>query len=291
MGVGVWVPLLAAVIAAVVSFVSGLVLARYKAGLDAHVQYELEARKRLYAAVGPLRYQLVVACREAAARIEQMSHRAFLMDATQDYGRNTLYRLLRPLAIAELIERQTNYVDFGVDPGVLRMVRFEAAAFAALTGERALRGLDESILDWTQETQHVFKGRLQQAAAVLIVDDPPRCARFAEFEQAMNETKPDDHSPGGLHSLARLLESLWPNPKPAQEWAFAPTTNAAVFWLRLVSYGYVCNWLISQDGATAGIAAMPYPVTELVSRAGERDVHPIAGSLLGLLDELIGSAD
>ena len=32
-------------------------------------QYEFEARKRLYTAIGPLRFQLIMACRDFAARI------------------------------------------------------------------------------------------------------------------------------------------------------------------------------------------------------------------------------
>ena len=76
-------------------------------------EYKYEARKRLYHATGALRLQLLVACQSAALRFKShCSKESFQINLERYYGRSTLYRLLRPIAIAELIERQMAYADF-----------------------------------------------------------------------------------------------------------------------------------------------------------------------------------
>jgi len=97
-------------------------------------EYELEARKRLYTTIGPLRFQLLIACRDLAGRIETHPRRNYSTAVDRYYGRSTLFRILWPLAVAELIERQIAYADFSVDPSALNLLRFKRAAFAALTG-------------------------------------------------------------------------------------------------------------------------------------------------------------
>ena len=47
----------------------------YLGDKSAEREYQLEARKRLYKAIGPLRFQLVVACRDASSRINNSSSR------------------------------------------------------------------------------------------------------------------------------------------------------------------------------------------------------------------------
>jgi hypothetical protein len=139
------------------------------------------------------------------------------------FGPNTLYRLLRPLVLAELVERQTNYVDFSVDRAAVVLLRFQAASYEALTGAGSV--LCEMRLDWAKETQHVFKGRLQHAANLMIVDaDPPRCARFDEFAAILQQARQDDPT-GGMARFAHLVDGMSPGREP-------------VFWSRLVAYGH-----------------------------------------------------
>jgi hypothetical protein len=49
----------------------------------------------------------------------------------QYYGKNTLYRMLRPIAISELIERQIAYADFAVDPSAVKVLRFRRTVSGA----------------------------------------------------------------------------------------------------------------------------------------------------------------
>jgi hypothetical protein len=88
---------IAALVSGLVSFVTGALLARQRARIDAHQQYVLQARQRLYAAIGPLRFQLLIACRELASRVEALSKGRYDTSTAGYFGQNTLYRLLRPL--------------------------------------------------------------------------------------------------------------------------------------------------------------------------------------------------
>jgi hypothetical protein len=264
------VSLVVAVVSGVLSFVSGALLTRHRARVDAQQTYQLQARQRLYAAVGPLRFQLVVACRELASRIENLHRYGYGTQLGGYFGQSTLYRLLRPLTLAELIERQTNYVDFGVDPAARVLLRFQAAAYRALTGGSVFAGL---TLDWDTESQHVVKGRLQHAANLLITDEPPRCARFDEFPEILEAARHDDPQ-GGMARLAGLLEDLTEG-------------RAPVFWCRLVAYGYVANWLVGTEGAAAGFTAVHYPVADMLRHAHDDELDEIAEDMSQRLDEMI----
>src|SRR5262249_41750353 len=98
-------------------------------------QYRLDARKRLYAAIGPLRFQLIVACDDFATRIARIgSGRQPYATSLQGYfGRSTTFRLLRILAVAELIERQIAHADFSVDPSTADLLRFKHEVFRCLS--------------------------------------------------------------------------------------------------------------------------------------------------------------
>jgi hypothetical protein len=97
-------------------------------------EYVLDARKRLYTAIGPLRFQLLLACRDLSGRVTAHARSPYDTDVEHYYGRSFLFRILRPLAISELIERQIAFADFAVDAGAQDLLRFKKAAFAAFTG-------------------------------------------------------------------------------------------------------------------------------------------------------------
>lgn len=105
--------------------------------------YVLQARKRLYSAIGPLKFQLLVACRDLSGRIKR--HATFdeqeRIDVDDYYGRSTLYRILRPIALTELVERQISYADFGVDPDAVNLLTLKKNIFGVLSGGEAAPGL------------------------------------------------------------------------------------------------------------------------------------------------------
>ena len=77
------------------------------------------------------------------------------MRSAEYYGSNTLYRLLRPLAICTLIERRMNAADFSVDPNTIALLKFEVGAYRMLTNKDPLPYYHQ--LDWATQTQHVFE--------------------------------------------------------------------------------------------------------------------------------------
>lgn len=212
-------------------------------------EYNLEARKRLYQAIGPLRFQLLVACRDAASRIRGHGTREqYSMDMRGYYGRSTLYRLLRPISISELIERQMSYADFSVDPTAIELLRFKRAVFSALTrGEVALNHPD---LDWTDQIEHVVYDILSRAANVLIISDngTERVMQFSEFDSFV-----EDRS---------HLERLSPLPEILGDFRIS---RKPIFWLRLVCFGYICNEFVRTAGHGIGFQPRPYDLSDMLS--------------------------
>lgn len=107
----------------------------------AQIDYESNARRRLYEAIGPLRLQLLFAARDLASRVgAHLDADAWNMKPREYYVKSFIYRLLRPLSIGMLIERQMSYADFTVDRQALDLLRFNTVAFRILTGSESILG-------------------------------------------------------------------------------------------------------------------------------------------------------
>ena len=85
------------------------------------------------------------------------------MDPSAHYGRSTIYRLLRPLAVAQLIERVMGVVDFSVDAGAVGLLRFGATAERMLSSDDIV--MDHPGVDWGRQTQHLFRDNLRRYLA------------------------------------------------------------------------------------------------------------------------------
>jgi hypothetical protein len=178
---------------------------------------------------------LLVACRHAYLRIGNYGFgRKYEMTMNDYYGRNTLYRLLRPIAIAELIERQMTYADFSVDPTSIEPLRFKKAAFDSFSNSDVI--LKHPNADWDNEIEHIFSGSLSRIANNLIIKDEnistkERPMHFHEFEPFI-----DDPEKLKLFSpFAEILHDFEISKKP-------------IFWIRLVCYGYICQEYVKQFG-------------------------------------------
>ena len=215
---------------------------------SAERQYNLDARKRLYTAVGPLRFQLLIAARDAAARIINYakSPDEYEMDMREYYGRSTLYRLLRPVAIAELIELQMSQADFSVDPTGVELLRFKKAALTALTDGSPI--LHHPGADWGSEREHVFFGTLGRLANAVIVKDENmpggrRPMLFHEFDSFIS----DPLNYKQLSPLKDILNTFTVREKP-------------IFWIRLVCFAFVCNEYVGRAGASIGFKKREFDV-------------------------------
>jgi len=220
---------------------------------SAEREYNLEARKRLYNAIGPLRFQLLLACRDVSTRINNYGSddQSYSMDTRGYYGQSTLYRLLRPIAISELIERQITYADFSVDPTGIDLLRFKKAAFMAFTDGDPI--LNHPNANWYDEKEHVFSGTLSRLASAIIIrdeetDDKERPMHFHEFQLFTRDSlRRKKFSP-----FKEILNDFTIIKKP-------------IFWIRLICFGYICNEYLGHAGTSIGFEKRQFDVDKLLS--------------------------
>lgn len=200
--------------------------------LAATRNYDWEARKRLYAAVGPMQFQLLLACRDLAARIQgHGTHPAYATNLDSYYGQSTVYRVLRPFVICELVERQIAFADFSVDKIGPEILRFSKAAKSIFSGETVI-GAHPKI-NWTEQTEHIFYDSISRATDSLIVreDGKDRCMRFSEFAALVSDTSKREK----LHPFPRIFDDFSVSRHP-------------IFWLRLIAYGHLCSNFVNRVG-------------------------------------------
>ena len=208
---------------------SALHLERWKAGLAttrdeeaARRDYTYEARKRLYAEVGPLLFQAREACENFVKRVESLARisaqgnlepgHSWLQDLKGYYALTTYYRLFVPLAIFRLLQRKLALVDLGLDPHIDATYRILKELFFAFANDFRLAEADHvvkkgqrmgpvssashwyqpNVTDWREARardprahwrQGLPFGHLDQIADALIVDkEGPRIMTFGEFQ-------------------------------------------------------------------------------------------------------------
>lgn len=219
-------------------------------------EYRLEARKRLYSSIGPLKFQLVVACRDYWSRVVNYGLGArYATDTRGYYGKSTLFRLIRPFALSELIERQMTYFDFSVDSSVASLLQFKSAAYAALTGGSVLVE-GQPHVDWNFQRQHVFYDNLSRASNALIGSDgegtPSRVLRFHEFDEMLR--KSDQRS--RFDPLPELLDGF-------------EISRMPIWWIRLVTLALLCYEFERSAGAGIGLDQSEFPLDKLLAASTE----------------------
>ena len=214
-------------------------------------QYRQDARKRLYTAIGPLRFQLVTACAEFANRVDRIGRgsQPYQTSLQGYFGRSTVFRLLRLFAITELIERQMSQADFSVDPSTVDLLRFKQAAFRCISSSTV--SLDHPKVNWSEQIEHVFHDTLSIIAAAMVVNDidskQARAMRFDEFNRFVSDA-------GWLttiHPVPRLVENFSPSTKP-------------ILWVRLVALGQLCNAFVTREGPAVGISPESFDGTRML---------------------------
>lgn len=212
--------------------------------------YELDARRRLYVAIGPLRFQLLLACRDLAGRIESFALREqYRMGLDGYYGRSTLYRILRPIAVCELIEEQIALADFSIDPSAIDCLRFRRTITRIFSGDE-LPG-DHPQVNWDSQEQHVYSDSVASCARALIdASEGKRVLRFAEFGDLLSKEGNATVSP-----FDTLLTGFEIRAKP-------------ILWLRLISYANACNELITRLGGDQ-FAHRVFPTEDCLKRGGD----------------------
>lgn len=221
-------------------------------------EYRLEARKRLYMAIGPLKFQLLVACRDLSGRVISHGLRASYDTCLEEYyGRSFLFRIIRPLAISEIAERQMSYADFSIDQQAIEIFKFKKNAFAAFSGGNLVKG--HSGVVWNTQEQHIFFDYLSRNTNALITDEDKKSARvirYDEFESILS----DNNSLKRFEPFRSILHD------------FSIRTKT-LFWLRLVAYAYLCNMYINRAGQDIGFEEREFPLTDLLLASNDPEIH------------------
>jgi hypothetical protein len=222
-------------------------------------QYRLEARKRLYSAVGPLRFQLISSCVEFANRVNSIGQgrQTYATSLKGYFGRSTVFRLLKLIAISELIERQMAHADFSVDPTMVVLLRFKQMAFRCLSSGSV--SLNHPRANWDKQVEHVFYDTLSMVAAAMIVSDgtgkSDRVMRFDEFNAfALNP---------------EMCVKINPIPQLMENFTIA---NKPILWIRLVALGQLCSEFAMQEGTIVGLTPEPYNGEEYLRSSGDEFV-------------------
>lgn len=226
--------------------------------IAAQRQYEYEARKRLYTVIGPLRFQLMLACRDLTRRIEGYSKNHYPTSINTYYGRSTLYRILRPIAIAELIEQQIALADFSVDVDAVDCLRFRKSATRIWSGNEIACGYEN--INWDEEHEHVFSDSISVSANALIKREPntpDRILRYDEYVKLVDAHQLDD-----IRSFRDLLKSFDIQEKP-------------ILWMRLVAYASSCNNFVTIHGAKLGFAEEDFLVLPLLGQIVQEEIKEI----------------
>lgn len=225
--------------------------------------YRFEARKRLYGAVGPLRFQLLNACSQFLTRLHSIGGYSYATTMKGYFGRSLLYRLARLLAITELIKRQIAYSDFSVDEAMIVLLRFRAQLLRALSSGDV--SPNHPGADWTEQKEHVFRDQLPVLAIALVVQDASsgeRIARFDEFEVLLDSG--DGHY---LQPLTQIVENLNP-------------TTTPIFWVRLMAVGQACEGLLEGENIAVALDSPSIDYAALVALSEDPFVTANAPSIL-----------
>ena len=260
-----------ALISAIVGTVAGHLSQRRLAKHQAQIDYELIAKRRLYEALGPIRFQLLIAARDVVRRVRPHSAQAWNMEVDDYYVSSFIYRLLRPLALSELVERQMAIVDFSVDPAGRELLRFEISAYRILTASDPLPY--HKGLDWSRETQHVFRDNLRLAASALIVHDPDGRQRVVDYSEFLQRAIMQVDS---LSSLRRLFGSCKAN-----------LTENPVLWLRIVGYTYACLWLIEAQGTSLGFGPQQLDLRSMLGAVSDPEILAHLDDYPRIFDEVL----
>ena len=266
-----------ALISGVVGAVAGYLGQRRLAERQAAINYQSSARMRLYEVIGPLRYQMLVACKDVLRRINNHHLDTYDMQPDHYYAHSFIYRLLRPLAIGELVEREMNYADFSVDAGVVSdLLRFQTAAYRFLTGSDPVEY--HSGLDWTLQSQHVFRDNLRVAARVLIHEDAQGrqfVIDYGAFAEMVRDPA-DDHNLAPMAALfAKCKGNLFENP---------------IWWVRVVGYAYACQWFLNRNGQAAGFASRDLPIQAMLEAPTDPQVTAHLGDYPAIFDRVMNES-
>lgn len=227
--------------------------------------YRFEARKRLYGAVGPLRFQLIGAAVQYLERMESLARYRYATSMQGYFGQSTLYRLARLLALTELVERQVALFDFSADPDMVVLLRFRAQLLRALSSSDVT--LDRPDADWTRQKEHIYRDHLPVLGISMIVDAPNGAERALRFDEFREWASKD----GFLWPLREMIETLHP-------------TETPILWLRLIAIAQACTALIAAEDIATALDPPDFSLDGLLSASEDAHIRANGEAVRAMLD-------
>lgn len=193
--------------------------------------YEYEARKRLYSAYEPIKFQLVDLIGQALRRISMLSLEPPGSGSLQQ--RAAVYEILAPAALVRALDRNLTLADMHLEPQVAIEYGLMKAAYRVLGDSSSLVSIRSQLSgrDHTESrAEELLPYQIDEAADALLgitsndqnttitTGQPGSLLTIAQFRRVL-DTK---HDNSGITSIAALLDDFTP-------------ARRRVFWRALVT--------------------------------------------------------
>ena len=248
-------------------------LAETSAERDARRDYEYDARKKLYAEYEPLLFQLIEQSENAYYRIQSLARTARDGDLSPEgggwlkrpgyYMRSTIYKLLAPIALFKVIQRNLTFVDLAVDPGISANYTLAKVLYLTFTCDFELAALSPVIkyephagaarTGKKGNPQQFWRQGIPLGCLDNVLDDcmltgggHTSLRTFGDFERVVDEIQKDGRHDIGL--FFEVFEDFYPSTRP-------------VLWRALVTQAHIHRLLIGRVGARSET-----PLQDILSR-------------------------
>ncbi len=220
----------------------------YLGEVAAERKFKYEARKRIYKLISPLNFQISIACKDISGRIFRYGTKAsYSLNAKKYYGQSTMYRLLKPLALLEIAEKNISFFDFSVDPTAINLLKLRMSLLRVLSSSSLV--FNHPAADWSDEIEHIFFDNISKAARKLIRKEGELdiVMSFDEFQDSIE--LPDFQIK--LNSFINIFNNFTIEKKP-------------LFWIRFIAFGYVCSEYSKVCAQKIGLKVEDYDIYSLL---------------------------
>lgn len=240
----------------------------WQAERNAQRDYRYEAMKRLYTDLQPLLFQLAELCDSAylhtrgLARTARMGKlgagpESWVNDPNDDYYLlSTVYRVLVPVAVIDLMRRRLTFVDLTVDQDLAEHYRFARALAGSWNSGHDIASKDPGLEYRADDDdapsrsaqqpdvygrQHLYAGEVDAVVSSLVIADPDgrlRPRTYGEFEE--------EHRKADTRDRVAPAVALFS--------AFHPRTHP-VLWRMLVVNAHLYRAIAQTFGEASGVVA------------------------------------
>ncbi len=202
--------------------------------------YEYDARKRLYEQCDPLLFQFVELSENALGRITNLALACRQQNLRPDgsgwldhdgyYFLTTLYRLLVPCVVFQLLQRRLTLLDLRLDSRIGTQFALCRTLYLTFRNDWELANM-EPRLPYNPDDEHadirrskepavyyrqgIYAGDLERAVEALIVTEagqPSRFLRYGEFASAYKDQESEVHQ--AFAPVAQLFRGFHPAARP-----------------------------------------------------------------------------